>query len=465
MAITKIHAIQTTVHKAVAYICNPDKTDCSILISSFGCSPETAAYDFRFSLSKTRQSDPNKAFHLIQSFAPGEVSYEEAHQIGIELADRHLEGRHSYIVSTHIDKGHVHNHIIFCAADHINHTKYHDCKKTYYQIRHLSDELCQEHHLSVIPDTLHRGKNYAEWLNDKNGTSWKSKLKSDIDEAIQSADSYAFFLDLLQTKGYEIKGADQANGTFKYISFRPLNSKRFIRGKSNILGENYTRERIQERIENRVLSRLKTTPVSIKKKILLGGSSRRKLIDTSSEKFQNSAALKYWADIQNLKIAASNYSSADSIQALEKQLSDKKLLLQTARNTLTETEHQIRNFRQILKYTEQYQDNHIYHIRYQKSRNPDAYMQKHESQLLLHDGAEEMLKRFGLNPQTIKHELIRQEYDSLCAKKSELQKNYRVMQKDVADVTRKLDNIHQYLSESLQKSHDEPEQATSHTTL
>ena len=109
MAITKIHAIQATVHKAIAYICNPEKTDQSILISSFGCSPETAAYDFRFSLSKTRQSDPNKAFHLIQSFAPGEVSYEEAHQIGLELADRLLEGRHSYIVSTHIDKGHIHN--------------------------------------------------------------------------------------------------------------------------------------------------------------------------------------------------------------------------------------------------------------------------------------------------------------------------------------------------------------------
>ena len=205
MAITKIHAIQATVHKTIAYICNPEKTDQSILISSFGCSPETAAYDFRFSLSKTRQSDPNKAFHLIQSFAPGEVSYEEAHQIGLELADRLLEGRHSYIVSTHIDKGHIHNHIIFCAADHINHTKYHDCKKSYYHIRHLSDELCQEHHLSVIPDSWKRGKNYAEWLNAKNGTSWKNKLKSDIDEAIQTADSYELFLELLKAKGYEIK--------------------------------------------------------------------------------------------------------------------------------------------------------------------------------------------------------------------------------------------------------------------
>ena len=109
MAITKIHAIKATVHKAVTYICNPHKTDDSILISSFGCSPETAAYDFQFALSKTSQADTNKAFHLIQSFAPNEVSYQEAHQIGIELADKLLEGKYSYIISTHIDKEHVHN--------------------------------------------------------------------------------------------------------------------------------------------------------------------------------------------------------------------------------------------------------------------------------------------------------------------------------------------------------------------
>lgn len=114
MAYTKIHAVKATVHKAVNYIFNSDKTDESILISSFGCSPETAPYDFKFALSKTRQSDENKAFHLIQSFLPGEVSFEEAHRIGTELADKLLEGKYSYIVSTHIDKGHVHNHLI-CA--------------------------------------------------------------------------------------------------------------------------------------------------------------------------------------------------------------------------------------------------------------------------------------------------------------------------------------------------------------
>ena len=253
MAITKIHAIKATVNKAVDYICNPAKTDESILISSFGCSPETAAFDFKFALSKTNQADLNKAFHLIQAFMPGEVSYKEAHQIGIELADKLLEGKYSYIVATHIDKGHVHNHIIFCAADNINHEKYHDCKKTYYHIRHLNDELCSEHQLSVLPPTDQRGKTYKEWLSSKKNFSWKTRLKNDIDEAIQTADTYEDFLDLIRAKGYEIKGETLDEKSLKYISFRPLDREHFIRGRANSLGAEYTKERIKERIEAKEL--------------------------------------------------------------------------------------------------------------------------------------------------------------------------------------------------------------------
>lgn len=121
MAYTRIHAIKSTVTKAVAYICNPDKTEQQLLVDSFGCSPETARHDFDYALSRTKQSDKNQAYHLIQSFAKGEVSHEEAHRIGIELADKLLGGKYSYVVATHTDKGHPHNHIIFCAADNIDH--------------------------------------------------------------------------------------------------------------------------------------------------------------------------------------------------------------------------------------------------------------------------------------------------------------------------------------------------------
>ena len=287
MAYTKIHAITATVHKAVDYICNPDKTDEGILISSYGCSPETAAYDFKFALSKTKQSDPNKAYHLIQSFLPGEVSYKEAHQIGVELADKLLEGKYSYVVSTHIDEGHVHNHIIFCAADNINHEKYHDCKKTYYNIRSLSDNLCREHELSVITPGAKtmaakgaaRGKTYKEWQAGRSGSSWKEQLKTDIDEAIKNASTYEDCIELIRAKGYEVKGSDFGENAHKFISFRPLDRERFVRGSAKSLGAEYTKERIKERITEKALAKEKSvcrsrperSPLSkiIQEKILL----------------------------------------------------------------------------------------------------------------------------------------------------------------------------------------------------
>ena len=447
MVYTKIHAITATVNKAVEYICNPAKTDEGILISSYGCSPETAAYDFKFALSKTSQSNPNKAYHLIQSFLPGEVSYKEAHQIGVELADKLLEGKYSYVVTTHIDKGHVHNHIIFCAADNINHEKYHDCKKTYYNIRNLSDTLCREHELSVITPGEKRGKTYKEWQAGKNGSAWKEQLKSDIDEAIKNAETYEDCIDLIRAKGYEIKGEDFGEKAHKFISFRPLDRERFIRGSAKSLGSEYTKERIKERIEEKALVKdKKRVPFPVRKKPIVKDYSRKNLIDTTEDKFTQSPGLKHWADIQNLKIAAASYSQAGSITELEKQIAAKSTLAKTARESLVETERQLKDFGQVLKYAEQYKTNHIYHVRYQKSKDKDAYLRRHETELILHDGAENMLKRFGINPKNIDVEKLRSDYNALYSKKQTLQKTYKAAEKETADLNRKLDTLNQYLA-------------------
>ena len=265
MAYTKIHAITATVHKSINYICNPDKTEGSLYISSYACTPETAAIDFRYTLDHCRENSPNKAYHLIQAFAPGEVSCEEAHQIGIELADRLLKGAYSYLVTTHADKEHPHNHIIFCAADNIEYNKYHDCKKSYYEIRKLSDELCQEHRLSVITPGVERGKTYKEWQANQSNTSWKTNLRRDIDACIKAASTYPEFLSLLRAKGYEIQGETFDEGSRKYITFRLIGEKRAIRGSEKMLGKDYTKERIRKRIEEK-------------------------------EKFQNNPALQQWAE-------------------------------------------------------------------------------------------------------------------------------------------------------------------------
>ena len=251
MAYTKIHAIKATIDKAIDYICNPDKTDEQIYVSSYACAPETAAIDFKYTLYHCRENSPNKAYHLIQAFAPGEVSYEEAHRIGKELADKVLEGKYSYVLTTHIDKGHIHNHIIFCAADNIEYNKYHDCTQTYHRIRHLSDELCKEHNLSVIIPGGERDKKYKEWQSDQNGSTWKTQLRRDINFCIKAASTYEEFLLLMRAKGYEIKGETFGEEAVKYISFRPLDKERFVRGNAKSLGKEYTKERIMERIERK----------------------------------------------------------------------------------------------------------------------------------------------------------------------------------------------------------------------
>ena len=436
MAYTKIHAIKATVDKAIDYICNPEKTDEKMFVSSYACSPETAAYDFKYTLDHCRENSPNKAYHLIQAFAPREVGFEEAHRIGKELADKLLEGKYSYVVTTHIDKGHVHNHIIFCAADNIEHNKYHDCKQSYYHIRNLSDELCKEHNLSVIIPGAQRGRKYKEWQSEQNGSAWKTQIRKDINFGIKSASTYEEFLLLMRAKGYEIKGETFEEGAAKYISFRPLDKERFVRGSARSLGKEYTKERIKERIE-----RKRERKAVIPKR----DYSARRLIDTSDEKFQNSPGLQRWAAIENLKIAAQSYNEVGSLSELEHKIAVKTEAGKSAKQSVVELEHRIKDLAEIIKYAQQYKDNRSYHIGYKKAKNPDAYLRRYESQIILYGGARRMLEQAGINIKSLNVDKLKAEYQELMKQKSELTSTYKDCEKEVHELNRKLENLNQYL--------------------
>lgn len=412
MAITRIHAIKATVSGAVNYICNEKKTDSHLLISSFGTTPETAANDFKFTLSHTDSSDPNKAFHLIQSFAPGEVSAKDAHKIGEELADRLLKGRYSYIVATHTDKGHIHNHILFCAADNIDYKKYHDCKRTYWDIRHLNDELCEEHNLSVIRENQHKAKKYKEWLADKKGTSWKSQLKSDINETIKLAHSYEEFLSLMQAKGYQIKDSEISPEAHKYIGFLAPGQVKWIRGREKSLGPEYTKERIKERIEEKAriraerMKKLTTRPQS--------------LIDTSQERFSESPGLMRWAEKENLKRAAQIQSKLaemgfKSLEEVDERIEALHQQAKTGKKATIALDKDIKSAAEILRYARQYSEKKKYDRNYKKSKDPERYYQTHNYDLHLAWGARDILESAGINPETINLQDIESRYEKLCA--------------------------------------------------
>ncbi len=469
MAYTRIHAIKSTVTKAVAYICNPDKTEQRLLVDSFGCHPDTAKHDFDYALSRTKQSDKNQAYHLIQSFAKGEVSHEEAHRIGLELADKLLGGKYSYVVATHTDKGHPHNHIIFCAADNIDHKKYNACKKSYYHIRQLSDELCKEHGLSIIEPSGRKGKKYVQWKAEQEGTSWKKRLQEDIDECIRIAKSYEDFLRLIKEKGYTVTGEKIGDPHSKYIKFTAPGQERPVRGSFRNFGTGYTKEEIKDRIENpqkwqnieqatqdassskaaeNTEAPKQKSKIKIPKKdIITRTSASRTLIDTSGEKFQNSPGLQHWASVKNLKTAAASYAAADNLSDLQKQIDKKTNEAKSARTELVELEHQMKKVSELLLYAEQYRDNKPFQEKYKKSKDPDRYLRMHETQLILYDGAERMLQKMGLDPKSVNPAEIRSDYEAMQNRKSILEKTYKSAENDAKALLQKMANVEQYLGQ------------------
>ena len=448
MAYTRIHPIKTTLHKSVAYICDPGKTEENLLVDAFECFPETAAYNFRQALSKTEQCNKNLAYHLIQSFAPGEVSHEEAHRIGIELADRLLRGNYSYVIATHTDRQHPHNHIIFCAADNTKeHKKFNDNRKAYYHIRQLSDDLCREHGLSVIKPSGRKGKSYAEWKAENEGNSWKAQLKKDIDETIALVNDYHDFIEEMRKKGYAIKGADFGENALKYISFKAPGQQKFIRGSLRSLGKGYTKDEIKDRIENKekyrqdTLKEIKPHQQDIQKRSAL----KNKLIDTSGDKFRSSPSLTKWAERQNLKTVASNYADAGSLSALKGKIEEKENEASAARTELIAVEKQLKVLKELQYNLNTYKDNLPFQQKYRKSKDPDRYMRMHETQLILFDGAKRKLHEMGITPKMSELNKVNSDVEALEMKKAELEKKYRSTSKEAKNLRQKQENITQYL--------------------
>jgi len=288
--------------KALDYIENPDKTDDKLFVSSYGCSYETADIEFQMLLDQAFKKGSNLAHHLIQAFEPGETTPEQAHEIGRQLADEVLGGKYPYVITTHIDKGHLHNHIIFCALDMANQRKYISNRQSYAYIRRTNDRLCREHGLSMVKPGKDKGKSYAEWDAQRKGESWKAKLKTAIDAAIPQAKDFDGLLRLMEAQGYEIKRG-------KFISFRAPGQERFTRCKT--LGEDYTEEAITRRIKGLAVDR------GPKRKVDKGISLRIEL--ENNIKAQQSAGYARWAKVHNLKQAAKalNFLTEHQIESYE----------------------------------------------------------------------------------------------------------------------------------------------------
>ena len=434
MAVTKIKPVKSTLSKALDYIENPDKTDGKMLISSFGCSYETADIEFGYTLSQALDKGNNLAFHLIQSFAPGEVDYEKAHEIGKQLADAVTKGQHEYVVTTHIDKGHIHNHIIFCAVNFVDHRKYNSNKRSYYGIRNMSDKLCRENGLSVVvPGKGSKGKSYAEYQAEKTGTSWKGKLKTALDALIPQVSSFEELLQRLQAAGYEIKPG-------KYVSCRAPGQERFTRLKT--LGADYTEEAIRERIAGR---RAKAAKAPREQR----GVSL--LIDIeNSIKAAQSKGYEQWAKIHNLKQAAKTMNFltehkieqyADLVSRIEEMAAESG----QAADALKNAEKRLADMAVLIKNVSTYQKTKPVYDAYRKARNREKYRAGQEQAIILHEAAARSLKAAGI-AKLPNLAALQSEYEALQAQKEALYADYGKLKKKV----REYDIIKQNIDSILQ---------------
>ena len=383
MAVTKIKAIRGTLSKAIAYILNPEKTDEKLLVSSYGCASETAAREFEWTRKIAEQKGMNPvriiARHVIQSFEIGEVTPELAHEIGKQFADEILGGKYEYVLTTHIDKDHVHNHLIFNAVDFVDYHAYKSYKRIYYDMREVSDRLCKENGLSVIPPSQNKGMGYKEYTEAKRGTSWKQKLKQTIDRIVITAKDYDDFLRLMQEAGYEIK-------TGKYISFRAKGQERFTRSKT--IGENYTEERIKERIAGRTprRSQRQTTPKGIS---LIGDIQERiRLID--------SKGYEHKAKLTILKEAARtlNYLTDNNLLQyadLEKKVEDVHSSYDRTGKELKGVEARLREVQPLIKNISNYQRLKPVYDAFQKAKDKSGFKAKHEAELVIFEAARSTL--------------------------------------------------------------------------
>lgn len=436
MAVTKIKPIKGTLKKAFDYIEDPDKTDGKLLISSYGCSYETADIEFAFTLSKTGEKGGNLAHHLIQSFSPEDnITPEIAHEIGKKLADKITGGKYEYVLTTHTDKNHIHNHLIFCAADFVEHKRYVSNKKSYYAIRKASDMLCREYGLSVVEPENNVCR--REYYPDKKEISYKSALRKKLDLLIPQCNRLEEVLNYLQNDGYEIKRG-------KYISIRSSSQMRFTRLKS--LGGNYTEKAICERICG-------------------NGKNIDLIVDIqNSIKAQENKGYAHWAKIHNAKQAAQTIEfltkhDIDHIDKLKSIIDITARQMDNIHEKRKESDKKLSDIRLLIKHVSAIIETKTIYDAYRKNKNSQKYRTHHEREIIIYEASVkaihalgfktipslDQLKQFYINEKQHR-DLLYQEYAEL----KETLKKYETVQHNVEEI---LSVKHKDTSHEKEKKH------------
>lgn len=478
MATSKIKAIKSTLRKAIDYIVNPDKTDSGQLVYSHGCSVETADLEMAITAKQGTGRGDRIAYHLMQSFSPeDDISPEKALELGIEFAQRVTGGKSEFVIATHIDKDHIHNHIIFNSVDYVNHRKYHSDTKDKYRIRDINDDICKANNLSVLPkyDGQRKFKYKNVYKEEKN--NWIKKLQAAIDQAIQTSDTYDDFLLALEMEGYEINKTRK-----KFISFRAPGQERFTRAKT--IGDNYTEEAIRDRIKNK--DKVPVPDISVNENNTTAESNKN-TETTNTRKDQKSKTTQqkaFYSKQINLLVDISKNIKAQQSKGYE------QALVRSNINTLVKTmnfliEHKIntsedyqiyaggkqaeyllykKDIRKIenemldlsekIKFTQNYKKNVPTYYKSKRVKNKAEFAREHEDQIVMFKAAEIYFNRKQLDPKTINLTELFERYKELKIQEEEIAKRSHSLKKEIDELDRVAQNIEKALGINLDETRE-----------
>lgn len=426
----------------VAYILNPTKTDGGRLVSAHGCDPATAAAEML--LTRRQYLDAGGwvpgndkevlAYHIRQAFKPGEITPEDANRIGRELAERFTKGRYQFIVATHIDRGHVHNHIIFAAVSEDAGRRFRDFLGTAKAVRKISDRLCLENGLSVIENPKRGRKDYGKWLGDQRPLSAQEKVRDAIDAA------------LAQRRGSS-------------LSFLAPGQEKATRCRKKTLGDDYTPEAIQERIEGRrvVSSSRSKAPAKPARKVNL-------LIDIQSKlQAGKGAGYAQWAKVFNLKQMAQTISFLEENGLLEYDALAARAAEGTARfnelsGTIKRTEGRMAEIAALQKQIVNYSKTRDVYAAYRKAGYSKKFLAAHETEILLHKAAKTAFDKLCLQKLPT-YKTLQAEYAGLLAEKKKAYAEYAAAKKEMQAVLTAKANVDRLLGAPPERPEQEKEQA------
>lgn len=416
---------------------NPDKTDGGRLVSTYQCSPETAAEEFVISkklyANLTGRSQPKErdvlSYFLLQSFRPGEITPEQAHHMGYQLALEFTGGNHAFVVSTHIDREHIHTHIEFNSTNLECTGKFRNVKNSYLLLQKISDRLCQEHGMSVITSPKGKGAHYAQWKEEKKGTSYKANLRQMIDRVILESCSFEEFLSKMRSEGYEAS----TNGLLK---FRAAGQERFTR--SRTLGAEYSEESLREKVYGKT-----KVPVPDRKKVNLLIDIQSKLAAGKGKDYE------YWAKVFNLKEAARTLNFlteagiSDYVQ-LEQKEAEVSARFQEISGRMKRLEGRMAEVADLKYHIIRYSKTRETYRKYRQAKDKAGVYREYAEEIAQHEAAKKAFDAFpGEKLPTVSE--LQSEYRKLLNEKQGLGEEFAKLKKEMQNYRDAKKNVDQIL--------------------